>query len=76
MSKSPLKAIRSKCLDRSCGSHKEVRLCPVTECALYPFRFGKNPFVKRKGNPEALKRWMERKANAVRHENAPILSKL
>lgn len=40
---SPLKAIRLKCLDCSCGSSNEVKLCPVVKCPLYPFRFGKNP---------------------------------
>lgn len=44
--KSPLKAIREKCLD--CAyTPLEVRLCPATSCALYPFRFGKNPYIKR-----------------------------
>ena len=42
----PLKAIRAKCLDYSCWQVKEVKLCPVTKCALYPFRFGKNPYRK------------------------------
>jgi hypothetical protein len=40
---SPLKAIRAKCLDCSGDRPKEVTLCPVTDCELYPFRFGKNP---------------------------------
>lgn len=40
---SPLKAIRLKCLDCSCGSSNEVKLCPVEKCPLYPFRLGKNP---------------------------------
>ena len=40
---SPLKAIRLKCLDCCCGSANEVKLCTVEKCALYPFRFGKNP---------------------------------
>lgn len=39
----PLKAIRLKCLDCSCGSPKEVKLCTAEACPLYPFRFGKNP---------------------------------
>lgn len=39
----PMKAARAKCLDCCCGSSKEVRLCPVTECPLYPYRFGKRP---------------------------------
>ena len=39
----PLKAIRAKCLDCMCDQPKEVRLCPSTDCPLYPFRMGKNP---------------------------------
>lgn len=43
MKVTPLKAIRAKCLDCSCGSTNEIKLCPVVDCSLYPFRFGKNP---------------------------------
>jgi len=43
----PLKAIRLKCLDCSAGSAKEIRLCEHIDCALYQYRFGKNP--NRKG---------------------------
>lgn len=39
----PLKAIRAKCLDCVYDAH-EVKLCPSTDCALHPYRFGKNPF--------------------------------
>lgn len=42
--KNPVKAIRAYCLGCMRGSSKEVRLCPVTECELYAFRFGKNPY--------------------------------
>lgn len=49
---SPLKAIRLKCLECSCGSSYEVKLCPVTKCALYPFRDGHNPFTKKEYTPE------------------------
>lgn len=38
---SPLKAIRSKCLDCCCGVASEVKMCSVTSCPLYNFRFGK-----------------------------------
>lgn len=41
----PMKAIRAKCLDCMCGSAHEVRLCPVTKCPLYVYRFGKRPKV-------------------------------
>ena len=39
-----LKAIRAKCLDCSGSSPNEVRDCLVRNCALYPFRLGKNPW--------------------------------
>ena len=47
MQKSPVKAIREKCLDGMCGSAYEVNLCPCTDCSLYPFRHGKNPYSKK-----------------------------
>ena len=40
---SPIKAIREKCLECS-GSRNEVKECNVTDCALYAFRLGKNPY--------------------------------
>ena len=39
----PLKSIRAKCIDCSGGQLKEVRLCPVTDCPLYPYRMGRRP---------------------------------
>lgn len=38
-----LKAIRNKCLDCCNGQLGEVRLCPVVQCPLYLWRFGKRP---------------------------------
>jgi hypothetical protein len=35
------KAIRAKCMDCSTFSYTEVTLCPVEECSLFPYRFGK-----------------------------------
>ena len=47
--KSPLKAIRAYCLCCSNNSVKEVSDCQVGEkCSLFKWRFGKNPFTKRK----------------------------
>ena len=34
------KAIRQKCLECSGGSPKEVTLCQITDCPLWPFRIG------------------------------------
>lgn len=49
---SPLKAIRAKCLDCVCESAQEVRLCPATNCPLYPYRMGHNPNRKGVGVPK------------------------
>ena len=46
--KSPMKAIRANCLDCCNGSPKDVKECDVKNCDLYAYRFGKNPFSKRK----------------------------
>ena len=55
--KSPLKAIREKCLDCCCGSHYEVKSCTAIKCPIYPFRMGKNPFrVKREISEEHLQK--------------------
>ena len=43
MATTPMKAIREKCLECCCGSSQEVKLCVIQDCALYPFRLGKNP---------------------------------
>lgn len=40
----PVKAIRAYCLSCVGGSSNEVDKCPIPECALYSFRYGKNPF--------------------------------
>jgi len=39
----PIKAIRKKCLDCCCRQIKEVRLCPIINCPLYPYRMGRRP---------------------------------
>ena len=46
---SPAKAIRKYCLECCREMPSEVKMCPATECVLYPFRFGKNPFRKSAG---------------------------
>ena len=44
-----LKVIREKCVDCSGGSRAEVARCPVTRCALWPYRSGHSPFAKPRG---------------------------
>lgn len=61
----PMKAIRRRCLDCCCGSSQEVSLCPVHNCSLYPYRFGKRPgTVKREATPAQIERL--RKAREAR----------
>ena len=40
INRSPLKAIRAKCMSCSNDQFKEVRLCPIKSCPLWPFRSG------------------------------------
>jgi len=79
----PLKSIRRKCLDCCCGSSHEVSLCPVKDCALYSYRFGKRPgMVKREATPaqvERLKKAREARLNgrisdSLLSENREILA--
>lgn len=56
-----MKAIRRKCIDCSCGSSNEVKLCPVKNCPLYDYRFGKDPHRKKVEYTEE-----QRKAMATR----------
>jgi len=40
----PMKALRSKCIDCSGGNATEVRKCTAIKCDLWPYRMGFNPF--------------------------------
>jgi len=46
-SHSPVSAIRRKCLDCTCGLLAEISNCPMVDCALWPYRMGRNPFHAR-----------------------------
>ncbi len=39
----PMKAMRAKCIDCSGGNPGEVRMCPIDDCPLWLYRFGKGP---------------------------------
>ncbi len=41
-----MSAIREKCLECSNWQFKEVEHCPIKDCSLYPFRFGKYPKIR------------------------------
>jgi len=61
----PLKAIRLKCLDCCAGSRKEVRLCPVRDCPLWPFRMGRNHSNSVETQVEAISAKKPRKSGGV-----------
>lgn len=56
-----LKIIRLKCLECTCFQPREVRLCPIPDCILYAFRFGKNPVPRKlsESQRKALKKGRE-----------------
>jgi len=41
--KTAMKSIRQYCLECSGGVPKEARNCNITNCPLYPYRFGRKP---------------------------------
>lgn len=41
--RTPIKAIRAKCIDCCCGQRQEVRECSVTKCPLWEYRMGHRP---------------------------------
>ena len=50
----PLQAIRAKCLDCCCRSKKEVKLCTIPDCPLYPYRFGHSPHRSHTRTPKQV----------------------
>jgi hypothetical protein len=66
----PIKAIRAKCLDCCCGSTKEVKLCTKgpgakMPCALYTYRLGRNPNIRRAYTPEERARMAFKLKNSL-----------
>lgn len=46
----PMRAIRAKCMQCSNFQPTDVTQCPITDCALWVYRFGKNPDRRGVGN--------------------------
>ena len=63
--KSPLKAIKAKCID-CVGSLSEVKLCVCKKCAIFPFRLGKNPFRKTREFTEDQKQQIAERMKTAR----------
>lgn len=41
--RTPIKAIRAKCIECCCGQMGEVRLCTIKDCPLWEYRNGHRP---------------------------------
>ena len=41
--RTPLKAIRAKCIDCTNGQNIEIRECRITKCPLWEYRMGHRP---------------------------------
>ena len=54
-----MKIIRRKCMDCTYGQSKEIELCPAENCPLWPFRFGKDPYITRRTLTPAQKANLE-----------------
>ncbi len=67
---SVINAIQLKCYDCCCFDYEEVKQCCVTTCALYPFRLGNNPFLKREYTEEQKEQMRERMLNARKHRSS------
>lgn len=68
----PIKAIRAKCLDCCLGQANEVKLCPVTDCSLYPYRLGHNP--KLQGRNKGIKPSFGKNSELHRGKNSSSVS--
>lgn len=47
----PFAAIRRKCLDCTAWQPSEIARCGMTDCALWPYRFGGDPWRKSGRSP-------------------------
>lgn len=65
----PMRAMREKCLDCCCGQVAMVKDCPITGCAIWPYRFGRDPRRKpraaRTMSPEHRRKFLEGRARAL-----------
>ena len=70
--KSPLKAIRAKCLECSNESPAEVKICSIENCYLFPFRLGKNPYRTKRIYTEEQKKKLIDRLKKAREQNKSL----
>lgn len=64
----PIKACRLKCLECSNWSSHEVKTCHIKDCALYPFRMGKNPGIKQREYTDEQRQAMAERMRSIRKQ--------
>ena len=73
--KTPLKAIRAKCLDCSNGQIVEVRECVIPNCPLYPYRLGIRPkTAEKRAEERRAQKYAAEGAESEKIENGGTLS--
>ena len=70
--KTPVRAIRAKCLDCSGDSSHEVKFCPITDCALYAYRMGRSPNRTRKPVTDFQKEELRARLQAGREKKLSL----
>ena len=68
--RSPLRAIRQKCLDCTADQPKEIAECCSANCPLWPFRMGKNPYIEISPQGLEVKRKRAAEMNAARNKKS------
>lgn len=53
--KTPIKAIRAKCKDCTCGQLQDIKDCTIEKCPLHPYRMGRRPTDKEIIKYESMK---------------------
>lgn len=70
----PIKAIRLKCRDCANNQYTEIDNCAVKSCPLFPFRFGKNPFRKKRVLSSNLRSEVQSRLEKARQQKAASLA--
>ena len=63
---SPQKAIQVFCFECCGGTKQYVKECTAKDCALYPYRMGKNPYRKSREYSDEEKEQLKEKARKAR----------
>jgi hypothetical protein len=66
---SALRGIRRRCLDCAGNRDPDVRACAFNDCALHPFRLGRNPFI-----PPRSAEWQQAAAERLAALKRPSLA--